>query len=125
MALLLSAVAVSGCWLRPITDESNNVNTNTSQTCGGIAGIICPSGYECVYFNPTVPDGTGLCLPISDEVVNDNSASNNSTNANLSTKPITLTICGGQAQTPCPTNYVCQLPADVPIYAEGVCVPDN
>lgn len=40
-----------------------------ASVCGGIQGIICPTGYECIYsggskFSP-YPDATGTCAPIS------------------------------------------------------------
>lgn len=40
-----------------------------ASVCGGIQGIICPAGYECIYsggskFSP-YPDATGTCAPIS------------------------------------------------------------
>lgn len=116
--MLVSTVVVSGCWLSPNSNVSENVNT-FPQTCGGIAGIICASGYECVYSNPSMPDGAGLCLPASDEAVNDNLA-----NDNASQEPKTLTPCGGQSNATCPVGYTCQLPADVPADAQGVCLPD-
>ena len=40
------------------TDETDNANP---QFCGGIAGIICPEGYDCNY-DGDYPDAGGTCI---------------------------------------------------------------
>lgn len=52
---LVFALLIAGC----IKQSENGSN----QTCGGIAGIKCPEGYECIIKDKSIADGAGYCMP--------------------------------------------------------------
>jgi hypothetical protein len=70
--------------------------------CGGIGGLECVTGLDCVYengqTNPPYPDAAGNCTARS--------------------------FCGGIAAFPCPSGFTCQLDGTFPD-AGGHCVPET
>lgn len=80
LVVLLLGAGIGLIWIKQfkqplIAPPSNNVNTTinsvintptdrpSNSQCGGIAGILCPTGYTCVYPNDaTYPDVAGQCV---------------------------------------------------------------
>lgn len=59
----LSVVVLAACAGAdgsPIAETSDDNVEAIKVTCGGIAGIQCPSNYECV-ITSKIPDATGTC----------------------------------------------------------------
>jgi hypothetical protein len=79
--------------------------------CGGIAGKICPSGYECAYAG-NYPDASGRCVRQS------------SAHKEEVKEPIPeFLVCGGIAGEICPSGYECIYTGDYPD-AQGRCVEE-
>ncbi len=61
MMSLVACVANTGDDPADTTDTSGEEDELKQSVCGGIAGLPCPSGYECVLKSPVIPDQTGTC----------------------------------------------------------------
>lgn len=44
------------------TSPFKSQGAKEAQTCGGIAGIKCPSDYTCVYEQSDITDQAGICV---------------------------------------------------------------
>jgi len=76
----------------------------SNSICGGIAGIKCPTGYDCK-LSGNYPDAAGKCVKARGEGA----------------------FCGGFAGIPCAKGYECQLKGNYPdaggtCHKKGVCV---
>jgi hypothetical protein len=94
------AIACSGNPDGSVTDETaDNVGTEElhNSICGGIAGIHCPTGYEC-QLTAHHPDATGKCIKAKGEGA----------------------FCGGFGGISCPKGYTCELGGNYPD-ASGTC----
>jgi hypothetical protein len=60
-SLLLANAACSGAADTGATDDSTEQDLKTNKTCGGFAGLTCPSGYVCEMSGPIFPDKSGTC----------------------------------------------------------------
>jgi hypothetical protein len=78
-----------------VADTSGGGN---GQTCGGIAGLQCPTGQTC-QLDGNYPDAAGTCV------------------GDLSGRP---QICGGIAGLQCPAGQTCLLDGNYPD-ASGTC----
>lgn len=58
MGLLGACIAQTGDNTEPATGDEEDIK---SSVCGGLAGLPCPSGYECLLKSPPIPDQTGTC----------------------------------------------------------------
>src|SRR5438067_11806967 len=58
--LVLGSLAACGGTTEPVDDEPTGNDEAELKKCAGIAGIACPSGYECV-LTAHHPDATGTC----------------------------------------------------------------
>jgi hypothetical protein len=60
-----TALSVAACSGAPQqgTEASQQTENDLkkSKTCGGLAGLSCPTGYTCEYSQPTFPDQSGVC----------------------------------------------------------------
>ncbi len=86
----------------PISIILRATSTPTPTMCGGIRGLSCPVGYQCIYSNGTTrapfPDASGTCKV--------------ATTVPKATITPTPTMCGGIMAIPCGTGYEC-------IYSNG------
>ncbi|MBI4407905.1 MAG: hypothetical protein HY565_05410 [Candidatus Kerfeldbacteria bacterium] len=58
------ALILTGCTAWQSIEPADNSNDDNALTCGGIAGILCPTGYVCdMPASADYPDATGQCIP--------------------------------------------------------------
>ncbi len=58
--LILLIVGIFG-WF--VFGSRNRITGPTGPMCGGIAGILCPEGYQC-HYDGNYPDAGGVCIKI-------------------------------------------------------------
>ncbi len=106
LAALIPALALAAC--SADAGGSSDPSEATAQdlkakTCGGLAGLACPSGYECDFgANAHIPDATGTCK-----------------------KAATPKACGGFAGLTCPGGFTCEMPTPSHPDQLGRCVKDS